>query len=899
MPREALRVNSIRRIPPFAGFLARFLALACAVIFAAHCASWRKTAPVGDLPEAKHRAALRVVGENPALRSGALTLRSVENLQDVPRGRWASGSWGAALLANERLLCVIAHPEAPAGQPDRPGALVDFTRAETGRDTLGALLPNHGVGMNNNMRLLEVTLKAGGNPNEAAAVVIRQESKVINGLQALTEFLLEPGAAELTIRTTWKNLGADRVENLPVGDMVYWGDATPLAPGVGVLQAGKDLTGETEFLAALTASDTFALASKKGRLTVHASGIYITAIYDTLALAPGATATIERRLFAGGRDMAAVGERVYQYQGIPYGWIIGRVVEVDYTEDKRLVDRGPVPGAEVRTISGKREGRVVSPMPYVRSYTNDLGEYSIPLPVGTWHLETYATGHVTPDWVTGVDVNPGASTPRDLTLGPASYVAVHVVDSRTKSPIPCKMTFQNMLNTRPVDFGPPTGLQGANVIYSRSGQETVKVPAGDYRVLISRGIEYTAVENILRVQPMKTVPLEAELERVVPTQGWISVDVGVQTNNSRGCQVRPEDRIAAAACEGVEYLITGDDLAATDLSEVIHQSGLASWLRTSVGRRIPRTGAHPLGEFLVFPLDRDAPEPPPDRGAVYPGDFFKSLRKLYPGALIAVTRPTAPEIGYYSIFGWTPQAPRISERLAFSTDYDLLQLWEGKRIASAGDGMKIFWMERGFQRAIAPYGSSNSEFMQTTETGYPRTYVAVPNDDPMQVTEEQIVRALREGRVVVTNGPFVDFKVQGQGPGSLVRAENGKVTIDMKVYAPSWINTYAFNIYQEDGLMRAVFQPGLVTDVLRYPREGDGQPETLTISVDRDCLLMGGCAGTRPMAPIVSAMTEGQETQMIPYAVTGPVFVDADGDGVFTPRAPKLLAPDELEETED
>lgn len=836
-------------------------------------------------------------GTNPALQSGQLVLKDIEDLRELPTGAWVTGMRGDALIGNSKLRCVFANPVPPPDDPERAGILLDICRADIQRDALVASIPTHGREMEIQMKTTGLTLRAEGYTNNAVAVVLTQESRAIAGLRAVTEYILEPGGSGLRMLTTWENRTTGTLTGLEVGDLLQWGGIGGFLPGVGALNPEKKIEGQSDYLAALGALDTYILVSKKGKVKVTAQQNILCAISDTLDIPLGGSAQVERTLFVGDRDMAALAEQAYKYQQLPYGWILGRLVEVNRSQDGKLIEMGPIARGEVQVIAGKRDGKMADPLPYTRTYTNDQGEYLIPLPVGTWHIRGNVPGHILPDPIFGVEVRPNQTTPRELTVGPATHLHVRVVDSATSLPIPCKITIESMLNTPPVDFGSPDALKGGNACYLPDGQDTIKLPAGNYKVIASRGIEYEMAEKIVRIRPGTNQDLELAIRRTVPTPGWIGVDLGVRTNRSRGCLVSPEDRVVAAAAEGVEYLVTGDEDHPTDLSEAVRLLQLEDHLRTAVGMRIQATGQHPLGTFLMFPVPSDAQPAPPPAGPSAPA-YFDQLRALFPEALLSICRPIFPDVGYYSLYGWTVEKPRVPESKNFSRDFDLLEVWEGKRAAARSAAMGAYWTEVFHDRRPGLVAVSNSGAMQNEEVGSPRTYVQVTNDNPRQVSEREILESLKAGRVILTNGPFMDVKVEGKGPGSLVKAVDGHVNVEMKVWAANWVSTYSYQIDQDGSFLRSIMHPGVGSrEPMRYPREEMNDTPLIRVRCSKDCILNFLVLGSQPLSPVVSPFGRGEQGQVYPYAITGPIFVDADGDGRCTPPVPSVFFAEQDDET--
>ena len=85
----------------------------------------------------------------------------------------------------------------------------------------------------------------------------------------------------------------------------------------------------------------------------------------------------------------------------------------------------------------------------------------------------------------------------------------------------------------------------------------------------------------------------------------------------------------------------------------------------------------------------------------------------------------------------------------------------------------------GFRMPLAGASGKNSNAIVL---GSMRTYVQLPAGQPL--TLPAWIEGLRAGRSFVTNGPLVDFTVNGQGPGSVVLVEAGKVSV--RAEAKSW-----------------------------------------------------------------------------------------------------------------
>jgi len=174
-------------------------------------------------------------------------------------------------------------------------------------------------------------------------------------------------------------------------------------------------------------------------------------------------------------------------------------------------------------------------------------------------------------------------------------------------------------------------------------------------------------------------------------------------------------------------------------------------------------------------------------------------------------------------------------------------------------------------RRYTAVGNSDSHKLVGQWAGYPRTYVRVPEDHPSAVTVEQVARALRAGQAVVSNGPFVLALAEGRaGPGDFVPARHGRVNLRVDVRAPPWMDVKRADVYVNGE--RVVSTPArATTDPVRIEWR-------TSLRIATDSWIVVVARGERPLRSVMP------NTQAIPYAFTNPIFVDADGDGVFRAR---------------
>lgn len=213
----------------------------------------------------------------------------------------------------------------------------------------------------------------------------------------------------------------------------------------------------------------------------------------------------------------------------------------------------------------------------------------------------------------------------------------------------------------------------------------------------------------------------------------------------------------------------------------------------------------------------------------------------------------------------------------------------------------VMLLESG-QRVVGTANSDSHE-PEKDEPGCPRTYVRVPSDEPAQVRPADIVAAFKAGDVLMTNGPFVRVLVDGgdgeKGMGETASAADGRFLVRVHVETAPWVVADTLNLYV--GMER----------VHSEPIDGAGAHDfEVEIDAARDGVLLVEVTGKDSMFPSVfpnevpplqftdvigslgSSFGLGSDADALkpaltfvttPYALTNPVFLDADGDGSVTP----------------
>lgn len=419
----------------------------------------------------------------------------------------------------------------------------------------------------------------------------------------------------------------------------------------------------------------------------------------------------------------------------------------------------------------------------------------------------------------------------------------------------------------------------------------VVVPAGRYRVLATRGPEFSLTEASVEARAGETVELDiAPPSRVVATPGWISADFHVHSAASFDNPTAPERRVASYVAEGAEVLISSEHDNLFDFAPTIRAFGLEERLASLVGVEV--TGAvssevapHTIGHANSFPLPRDPLAY--RRGAVADEgrrwrEVIAELRAL-PGQRViqlnharfgepgiepeAFLSHMGPAAGAYDPTRPLSEAPNavLSERDPRTglrdIDFDAMELLNGPHFRSH-ERLVADWFSflRQGERIVGT-ANSDSHFVADVVAA-PRNYVRVPSDAIADFEPESFVRAVREGRCYGTTGPLITVELGGAGLGDVFRGRSG--VLRGRVEAAPWVPVSELRVYVSGEA--AETRPAAA-----------GEPFEIPLSFERDAFVTLEVRG-EPDADYQSVLP-----RFVPLAFTNPIWVDADADGRWSP----------------
>lgn len=213
------------------------------------------------------------------------------------------------------------------------------------------------------------------------------------------------------------------------------------------------------------------------------------------------------------------------------------------------------------------------------------------------------------------------------------------------------------------------------------------------------------------------------------------------------------------------------------------------------------------------------------------------------------------------------------------------------------------------------------------EPGFPRTYFVSATDAPSAMKADEVVKSLREGKAVSSYGPFVTATMRGKTFGDVVSSSPGaREELLLTVQTPSWFGVDRAEVYVNGQIVRVLSSDARREDVMDL---------RVSVPIDvpnRDAwivVIAMGLADQNQMSPVVFELPFGevQLSQLasgafgavpvisdilkaepsvpdwsptIPYAITNPIFVDTDGNGIYdSPSGPPPFCSHRCESDDD
>ena len=463
------------------------------------------------------------------------------------------------------------------------------------------------------------------------------------------------------------------------------------------------------------------------------------------------------------------------------------------------------------------------------------------------------------------------------------------VKNHEGEPIPARLTFTDDDVARKKLF--PNAMADekklavrSHAVYTLEGEGTISVPVGTWDIMASHGIEWSIDSTTISFIEGETQSWDATLAHEVDTSDWVSGDFHLHTLTYSGHgDSNMNERIISIVGEGVEFAVATDHNHNTDYQPTIDGLGANEHLTAVIGNEVSTN----YGHLNIFPLSKEAAVVNQKLEA---RELFavirneKNIQGVVP--IIQINHPRWRNIDYFGKRGLDPITGE-SNHDGWSWDFDSIEVlnenpgWgfydaELEEIETRRGEFSVLqdWYNMlNAGRKIVAVGNSDSHTVIKNIAGIPRNYVYVGHDDASNIDPAAITKAIRGGRVSTTTGPFIRMTANGYPMGSTVTLQNPMLDVHVNVQTTSWIDVNTIKVIQNgDEVAKMEFNRAWC----RGPQHL--QPR-IRIEAPRDCWVVAIAQGDEAMTPY----TIHSDRPIYPLAIANPIYIDADGDGIWTP----------------
>jgi hypothetical protein len=779
------------------------------------------------------------------------------NTSELPQGKEADGIIGDFVLRNDYIEALVSGnlPERKANMgvmydAPTPGCLYDLCLRDSGNDQMTYFGPGSLRGP-----LSFVTrISAEDNPLGVPGVQAVRSAAMAEGRGQRHAYLLGKDWNFLAILSTYHN------ETKEDWDL----DPAPGQKGLG----GRLTVHDVSVGNANNPSDKQAYAAAASEWT---GALQLAEPAARRVLGPGEEGTY-LTLIAPGRSPAEAFGIIAAHRG-PVGRLRGRL-----RESSRSAVTSAVIEIPIEKKGGAKEDRILE------AYPDASGDFDVALPPGKYSIRVRDLGRRLVE--KRIEVRATEVTRMEIDFEPASKVAVEVTDG-TGDRIPAKVQFIGVGETKDPVFGPHIQAHGCwNIYMSESGSFVQQVDPGQYRLVITCGIEFSHVQKTITVGAGKTVRVRAELERVVSTPGWVSTDFHNHSTPSGDNYCGIDDRVINLAVEQVEFAPTTEHNRLYDWTSHIKKLGLEEHLSTVPGIELTGPGAH----FNAFPLkvvpfsqDNGAPrwQSDPRVNAIVLRDFqeggpFRWVHLNHPrvGLLFGDRNMDDTADGGYpgleylidAAEVWSPEILRLQARLK--------KVVKGKE--REYENRTFAWLQllnQGVRMNCIAVSDAHAVFGNSV--GGWRTYVKSSEDEPSKLSAEEIIRNSKAGRMFVTTGPYIELQLDDGTEIGGSTVIQGPFHIEVKVQCTDWIDIDRVQV-----LVNGRPWPSLNFTRKSHADLFDGKlrfEHRIPIALQEDAHLIVAAVGEE--FDLKTGYGKSTQGHWSPCAFTNPIYVDVDGHG--------------------
>jgi hypothetical protein len=434
----------------------------------------------------------------------------------------------------------------------------------------------------------------------------------------------------------------------------------------------------------------------------------------------------------------------------------------------------------------------------------------------------------------------------------------------------------------------------------------VHLPDGTYQVYGVRGPEYDITTAILRVSGGKDQNLViAAPQRAVTTQGHLAADMHVHSAPSLDNAFAPMKRVRTFVAEHGEIMVAAEHDTIFDFNPLIRQMGVSDKMIAITGTEVTSTqqterAPYSIGHMNFFPL---TPKPHAHKNGLpnhenrrtrdvlhdmhvhfddpvaqlnHPRDSFKLSGKTLPDD----HRELINDEQFFDHMGvaahpYNPHKPLTEApnnslieahpvTRARDIDFDVMEIMNGTQSyrPERVDAARQDWLSLVAQGEKLAATANSDSHNKWQIVAMPRNMVRLGADRLADFSLRRFTDAVKRGAFYGTTGPFIDLRLGAAQIGETHKGNSA--TLSGRIYSAAWARAERLRVQLN----------GVTTQEITLPKDGRF---ALPLEFAADGFVTIEAIGTP--GETYQAVYPG----FFPYAYSNPIYVDADGDGEWTP----------------
>ncbi|MGK0188323.1 MAG: putative metal-dependent enzyme (double-stranded beta helix superfamily) [Verrucomicrobiales bacterium] len=794
---------------------------------------------------------------------------SPKALDELPKGKEADGIPGDFILRSDKVEAVISQL-APLRRANMstfygadgmtPGCLYDLTIRDADNDQITIFAPSGQRGDVSYVWPVERDL-----PDGVAAVESVTSAADNDGLYKRHEYLVRDGMQGVVITSTFKNEGKE-------------------AKKVTTADTWTNVTRE-ESWRDIKMADAMDPADKAGYAYAWIPEADGASPPSEVSLSPGEELTVRRFLAVGTSPAEAFG-----IVAAKLGETGTAVFQVNEAESAIAVGSATI---EITTSDRKM----------LVAYPDAEGKASIALPAGDYTVRVLDTGR-TPA-LHALRVVAGEENALVSVLGKQSGVQFEISDAAAEgSSMPCKVQFHGINGTPTPDLGPGNRAHGCKEQWhSATGHFTVPIAPGNYRVVVTRGPEYSHHAADIEVKADTMNNVQASLRRMIDTSGWVATDFHNHSTPSGDNTCKTDDRIINLVAEHIEFAPTTEHNRIYDWAPHIASLKVGDYLSTIPGLELTGSGAH----FNTFPLK---PEPTKQDGGAPVWDpdprinalSLRQLQGYNSERYIQINHPDLAENfvdrdgdgtvdGGFAFLGGLIDAYETQNYLGVGIlkkePVEVRPPFSGgSRVKYNREFIWLQFLNQGMR--VWAVAVADAHTVWGNGVGGWRTYVQSSKDAPSEIDPKEMAANAQKGRMMLTTGPYLTATVNGDAqPGDEIKIDGDKVNLAVRVQCNDWLDIDRVQVLvngrqiESLNFTRASHPDMFTNGIVKFD-------QSIEIPLKEDSHIIAVAMGEN--FTLKTGFGNSPQHDMQPCAYHNPIFVDLGSDG-FQPNKDTLGHP--------